>query len=71
MIGLDLETANAIVVRLLAKYEGKIDDPPEGRILKQLYDLDKSRPTGEYRKVYNRVVSELRDLGMLMEDYPF
>ena len=71
MIGLDLKTANAVAVRLLAKYEGKIDDPPDGRVLTQLYDLDKSRPTAEYRKIYNRVVSELRELGIPMEDYAF
>ena len=70
IIGLDLKTANAAAVKLLAKYEGKIDDPPDGGVLSELYDLENRRPNGEYRKVYDQVAAELRKLGIPMKDYP-
>jgi methylamine--corrinoid protein Co-methyltransferase len=69
MIGVDLETANRAAVQLLSKYEDRIDDPPDGWTLKDLYDLDRRGPADRYRKVYDNVASELRDLGIAVENY--
>jgi len=41
----------------------------EGDALPTLYDLDSSRPTDAYRRVWDSVARELRALGVPMEDY--
>ena len=68
-VGMDLHHANRVVTALLEKYEDKLSDPPEGRVLSDLYDLTTEQPTKEYRDVYDRVAAELTTLGVQIDPY--
>ena len=70
MKGMDIETANRAAIELLDRYEPVIKDPPAGATLREIYDLDKSVPRKPYLTLYNDVASELRDLGIPLNDYP-
>ena len=51
------------------KYENRIQDAPQGWTLENVYDLDSGEPLTDYRKTYNLVAAELRNLGVPLEDY--
>jgi methylamine--corrinoid protein Co-methyltransferase len=68
-VGLDVHHANRVVVALLEKYENALENPPEGAVLRELYDLAAEQPKKEYRKIYDRVAGELTNLGVPIDPY--
>ncbi len=66
--GMKLADANALVTRLLAKYESKLTSPPLGKTLYECWDAEKRRPTKEYTAVIRRYKKSMRDLGVDLRD---
>lgn len=62
--GMDRRTADKIVKYLLAKYEGKLENAPEGETFDALYDVQKLEPLPHYRKLYEEVRQEFIDQGL-------
>jgi len=63
-VGMDRAAAARIVKYLLAKYEDRLTDAPEGQIFEKLYDQEKLVPLPHYRKLYEEVKQELTDQGL-------
>lgn len=63
-VGMDRVTANRIVKYLLAKYEDKLRDAPEGETFEQLYNQEKLAPLPHYQQLYQEVKEELREQGL-------
>ncbi len=56
--------ANPIVLKLLEKYEDKLDNPDLGYTFPELYDLDTVTPKPHYQKMFDEVIEELKALGV-------
>ena len=67
MAGITRKEANAIILRLLERYQDQIKDAPEGSPLEQVYDLDTMRPKAELATLYGEVVEELAGLGVKLK----
>ena len=63
-VGMDRLTANRIVKYLLAKYEDRLRDAPEGETFEKLYDQEKLEPLPHYQKLYQEVKEELQKQGL-------
>lgn len=63
-VGMDRVTANRIVKYLLAKYEDKLRDAPEGETFEKLYNQEKLEPLPHYQKLYQEVKEELQKQGL-------
>ncbi|MBA7480444.1 hypothetical protein ES707_15901 [subsurface metagenome] len=63
-VGMDRVTANRIVKYLLAKYEDKLRDAPEGEPFEKLYNQEKLEPLPHYQQLYQEVKEELREQGL-------
>jgi hypothetical protein len=61
---MDRVTANRIVKYLLAKYEDKLRDAPEGETFEKLYNQEKLEPLPHYQQLYQEVKGELREQGL-------
>jgi methylamine--corrinoid protein Co-methyltransferase len=61
------EQANAIVPRLLAKYESRIEAPPPGSCYPECYDVVTGRPVEEYQRLYCEIKEELSSMGVPFE----
>lgn len=61
---LKLGDANDIVKKLLPKYEGKLKNPPKGKSLSECINLKTLQPSSEWLEIYEKVWSELEDLGL-------
>jgi methylamine--corrinoid protein Co-methyltransferase len=64
--GLDLQQANALVLKLLEKYEPVFDRPGgnPGVSFVQAYDLETLQPRPEWLQMYQEVKSELNQMGL-------
>ena len=63
-VGMDRLTANRIVKYLLAKYEDRLRDAPEGETFERLYDQERLEPLPHYQKLYQEVKEELQKQGL-------
>jgi methylamine--corrinoid protein Co-methyltransferase len=63
-VGMDRATANRIVKYLLATYEDRLADAPEGETFEKLYDQEKLEPLPHYQRLYEEVKEELRGQGL-------
>ena len=61
---LNREQANGLVVRLLAKYESRIETPPSGSTYRECYDVTTGRPGQAYLRLYGDVKEELGSIGI-------
>lgn len=69
--GMSRADVNAIVLRLLEKYEDRLDDPPPGRRYQDCFDLASGRPDAEAVAVYRRARAELTAMGLAFRDPAF
>jgi len=67
-VGMDRVTADRIVRYLLAKYEDKLTDAPQGETFEKLYDGEKLEPLPHYQKLYEEVKEELGSQGLHLKD---
>jgi hypothetical protein len=63
-MGMPRSEANTFVKRLLAKYEKEISNAPLGKRFGEIYDLERVTPTNEYMVFYDRIRTELKDMGL-------
>lgn len=61
---LKLKDVNDIVKKLLPKYEEKLKNPPKGKSFSECTNLKTLQPSSEWLKIYEKVWSELEDLGL-------
>jgi len=63
---LNLEETNALVLRLLAKYEHVFEDPAgnPGARFDRAYDLQTLKPVPEWQQMYEEVRAEVRAMGL-------
>ncbi len=66
--GMDRKTADGIVKYLLAKYEDRLKDAPEGETFEKLFDQNQLTPLPHYQKLYDEVKRELREQGLNFRD---
>lgn len=62
--GMTREEANELVIKLLAKYEDKLEQPPLGKTYQEMYDVIRSEPHPEYVDQYKRIKEEVASLGV-------
>ncbi|MFX1283173.1 MAG: monomethylamine:corrinoid methyltransferase [Promethearchaeota archaeon] len=56
--------ANELTLTLLKTYEENIPDAPLGKNFRECYDVQKVKPTTEYKTLYKNVRKELEDIGV-------
>jgi methylamine--corrinoid protein Co-methyltransferase len=61
---LSRDQANAIVPKLLDKYESRIESPPPGSRYPECYDPVSGRPNDEYVRLFGEIKEELASLGI-------
>ena len=66
--GMGREEANALSLRLLAKYEAQAATAPMGKEYQECYDVAKSLPIPAHYDMYRRVKDELARMGV---DFPY
>ena len=64
--GLSLEKMNEIAKALLPKFEDSIKDPYIGKIVHDVYDLEKFEPKPEWQKIYDDIKEEVAGLGITL-----
>ncbi len=67
-MNLSREEANALVLKILDKYEDRIADAPLGSEFQECYDVRTSLPRPDYSELYTRVKEELATLGL---EFPY
>jgi len=63
-IGMKRAKANEMVNKLLSKYEGNLDNPPEGKRYQDCYNMNTLQPSKEYIALYEKAKKELTDYGL-------
>jgi len=67
-MNLSREEANALLLKILARYEDRITDAPLGSEFQECYDVRTSLPSPQYSDLYMRVKEELAALGL---EFPY
>jgi len=62
--GMKRGEANEIVKRLLLKYEGNIDNPPQGKRYQDCFNIKTREPGKEYSALYEKAKEELTGYGL-------
>ena len=65
-LGIKRENANGMLNDLLAKYEKQIETntAPPGKRFQECYNLETLKPSREYLEIYDKVKTELEDMGL-------
>jgi methylamine---corrinoid protein Co-methyltransferase len=63
-VGMSRTEANAMVKKLLDRYEDKIATAPRGKCFQDLFDVGTLKPCGELQAMYARARADLIDMGM-------
>jgi len=69
--GMSRKEVNAIVLKLLEKYEDTLEDPPLGLKYQDCFDIATRRPKKETLEFYRQARKELTDWGLEFKDEPF
>jgi methylamine--corrinoid protein Co-methyltransferase len=62
--GMTRKDANALVLKLLAKYEDHLSHPPAGKKYQECWDIAKKTPGAEYAVFDQKMKQELKDMGI-------
>ncbi|KGK99656.1 methyltransferase, partial [Methanococcoides methylutens] len=62
--GMDIDSVNAVLDKLVASYEGDYANAPEGKTFQECYDVATVTPTDEYVKVYEGARKKLEEFGL-------
>jgi methylamine--corrinoid protein Co-methyltransferase len=63
-MGMRRKEANALVKKLVSKYEKNIPEAPLGRKFSEIYDMEKVKPLPDYEALYEDVREELSGMGL-------
>ncbi len=69
--GMTREQVNSLVLRLLEKYESRLQDPPLGMRYQDCFDMVSRRPRAEALEHYQRVHADLCEMGLEFKNPPF
>jgi methylamine---corrinoid protein Co-methyltransferase len=61
--GMSRKQANEIVLCCLQQYEPTLGNPPRGKRMQDLYDMEQLKPKDEWLKLYESVKAELKEWG--------
>jgi methylamine--corrinoid protein Co-methyltransferase len=64
---LNREQASERVLRLLEKYESRIESAPDGSSYQECYDVTTGKPGQNYVRLYNEIKEELAGMGIPFE----
>ncbi len=64
---LNREEANALVIKLLEKYESQIETAPDGNRYQECYDVVTGKPGESYVRLYHEIKEELAEMGIPFE----
>jgi hypothetical protein len=62
--GMSRKEANAIVLKCLEKYEPTLGNPPKGKRMQDLYDMERLKPRDESQELLDAAKRQLRDWGV-------
>jgi methylamine--corrinoid protein Co-methyltransferase len=62
--GMNRKLANEIVLKCLEKYEPTLGNPPQGKRIQELYDLERLTPTDEWWARYETAKGQLKTWGV-------
>ena len=62
--GMTRKDANAVVTKLLRKYEDSMDSPPVGKKYEECWDVHRKIPHEDYVTFYKNIKKEISDLGI-------
>jgi methylamine---corrinoid protein Co-methyltransferase len=62
--GMDIDSVNAVINKIVGSYEGNYANAPEGKRFQDCYDVATITPTDEYVKVYEGAKKKLEDFGL-------
>lgn len=62
--GMSRKKANEITIKCLEKYEPTLGNPPKGKRMQDLYDIERLKPKAEWIEKFEEVKADLRDWGM-------
>ena len=62
--GVDIETTNKILNRLINQYENKFATAPQGKTFQELYDIDHVIPCDEYLDIYEKALATISKCGL-------
>jgi methylamine--corrinoid protein Co-methyltransferase len=68
--GMKRSEANAIVKKLLSRYESKLADPPLGKTLHECWDAERRRPTKEYSALVRKFKRDIGSYGVELRPEP-
>ena len=71
VVGMSRKDVNAIVVRLLAKYESRLADPPLGQRYQDCFDMASRQPKADALAAYGQARAALIEMGLQFKDPPF
>jgi methylamine--corrinoid protein Co-methyltransferase len=63
-LGMTRSEVNELVLKCLAHYEGRLDDPDPGKSFPDLYDVDSLEPGEEWLEAYFLVSEALTEMGL-------
>ena len=62
--GLSRADGNEIVKKLIPKYEGRLMNPPKGKLFTECFDLKTLQPNKEWHDIYENAWEELEGMGL-------
>jgi methylamine--corrinoid protein Co-methyltransferase len=62
--GMSRPQANELTLKCLAQYEPTLGNPPRGKRMQELYDIEQLKPRAEWLDLYAEVTAQLRDWGL-------
>ena len=62
--GMDIDSVNAVLDKLVASYENNYATAPQGKTFQECYDVKTVTPTDEYVKVYENARKQLEEFGL-------
>jgi methylamine--corrinoid protein Co-methyltransferase len=65
--GMSPKQVNEIVKQIVPKYENQLKTPDIGKPYQQAYDVATAQPTAEWVAIYERVRSEMKELGLPLD----
>jgi hypothetical protein len=71
VVGMSRADVNALVLKLLDKYERHLEDPPFGQRYQDCYDTASRQPKAEALEAYRKARAALVEMGLEFRDPPF
>jgi len=65
--GMKPRDVNEIVKQIVPKYEALLKTPDVGKPYQQAYDIATGLPTEDWQTIYQRVLDEMKDLGIPLD----